>query len=97
MFIFMISIVIHVLSNLHNVLVTWVMYVLLIVCLYFLVIGVTQMKLSVVLYLLIFLKKFEDWSFVLWCKIPNGIRIFGKPTIWKVEFDGSGRLPKGLH
>ena len=50
MFIFMISIVIYVLSNLHNVLVTWVMYVLLIVCLHFLVIGVIQMKFFVVLY-----------------------------------------------
>ena len=26
------------------------------------------------------------------CGIPNDIRIFGKPTMWKVEFDGSGRL-----
>ena len=57
-FIFMISIVFHVLSNLHNVLVTWVMCMLLIVCLCFLVIGVIQMKFFVVLYHLI--KK--NWS-----------------------------------
>ena len=95
MFIFMISIVFHVLSNLHNVLVTWVMCVLLIVCLCFLVIGVIQMKFFVVLYHLI-KKKLKFEIFFMWCKIPNSIRIFGKPTKWKFEFYGSGILPRSL-